>query len=216
MDFLHIDPRELFQNPWNTNVVAPSEMEKLKASLSRHGWVRPVMVRETDFGHEILGGQHRVEAAIELGHETVPVVNLGRISDQKAKEVGLIDNARYGQDDALGLAELLKDLGGAKAMAEFLPIGDEELASLSTDFDDDDIEDLLNDDEGDEDAPEPSKPTKTHQIMRFKVPLSDADNVTDFFERVMREQGFDEADSLTNAGDALVWLVNDMNNGESA
>lgn len=213
MDFLQLDPRELFPNPWNTNVVAPSEMEKLKASLIRHGWVRPVLVRETDFGHEILGGQHRVEAAVELGHEIVPAVNLGPISDQKAKEVGLIDNARYGQDDALGLSELLAELGGAQAMAEFLPIGEEELASLATDFDDDDIDDLLNDGE-EEESPEPSKPTKTHQIMRFKVPLSDADNVTDFFERVMREQGFDEADSLTNAGDALVWLVNDLNNGE--
>ena len=99
-------------------------------------------------------------------------------------------------------------LGGVFEMAEFLPIGDVEMAALSTQIDDDEIENLLSDAPEDKGGEEPEKkPSKTHQIMRFKVPIEDADDVTDHFEKIMQEQGFTEADSLTNAGDALVWLI---------
>ena len=205
MKLLNIDPKDLSPNPWNTNQVDPDNMERLSASLERHGWVKPALVRETALGFQILGGQHRVEAAIDLGHDTVPVINLGDISDVKAKEIGLIDNARYGQDDALELAELLTDLGGPDALAVFLPIGEEDLANLATEIDDEDIDDLLNGD--DEPSEKQEKPKKTHQIMRFKIPVADADEVQDFFEKIMDNQDFTEADSLTNAGDALLHVV---------
>jgi len=206
MNLTDVAPELLTPNPWNTNKVSPESRVKLSASLERHGWVKPVIARETPLGLQILGGQHRVEAAVELGYDTVPVINLGEVDDNRAKEIGLIDNARYGQDDAIGLAELLADLGGAPLMAEFLPIGVEELAMLGTDIDDDEIENLLSDDNEAPNEPE-SKPTKTHQIMRFKVALQDADVVEDFFEKVMNWQDFTEADSLTNAGDALVYVA---------
>jgi len=209
MNLQQIDPSDLNPNQFNTNVVAPAEMEKLTASLERYGWVRPVLARRTDDGLEILGGQHRVEAARELGHDTVPVIILEDISDTRAREIGLIDNARYGQDDAIGLAELLEEVGGAQMMSEFLPIGEDDLASLTTDIDDDEIENLLSDDEP-VDTSERQKPVKTHQIMRFKVPISDADKVQDFFERIMDFQDFTDGDSLTNAGDALVYAVSSL------
>lgn len=202
----NVNPAELSPNPWNTNQVGPDNMERLTASLERHGWVKPVLARRTDDGLQILGGQHRVEAAISLGHDTVPVIILEDVSDDRAKEIGLIDNARYGEDDAIGLSELLSELGGAGQMAEFLPISDAELAMLGTQMDEDDIDDLLGETDTRPD-PEPSRPVKTHQVMRFKVPLADVDEVTEFFERIMREQGFTESDSLTNAGDALTWAA---------
>lgn len=214
MNLQHINPKDLRPNPWNTNSVPPDAMEKLVASLERHGWVRPVLARKNGPSLEILGGQHRVEAAKELGHETVPVIVLENVSDDRAKEIGLIDNARYGEDDANGLASLMEELGGVMKMAEFLPIGEAEIAALSTEFTDDDIENLLSDDDKNDKDPEEEvkKPTKTHQIMRFKVPIGDADEVKDVFDKIMSDQGFEDQDSLTNAGDALVWLVKDMQN----
>ena len=208
MNLQQISPNDLRPNPWNTNSVPPDAMEKLVASLERHGWVKPVIARHSGACLEILGGQHRVEAAKQLGHDTVPVIVLEDVSDHRAKEIGLIDNARYGEDDATGLAELLEELGGVFEMAEFLPIGDVEMAALSTTIDDDEIENLLNEEPEEKAGEEPEKkPSKTHQIMRFKVPIGDADEVSDRIEKVMNEQGFTEADSLTNAGDALVWLI---------
>lgn len=215
MNLQNINPALLSPNPWNTNQVAPDEMEKLTASLERHGWVRPILARETEDGLQILGGQHRVEAAGELGHDTVPVVNLGRISDVKAKEIGLIDNARYGQDDAIGLAELIADLGGTKAISSFLPFDDAELAALSTEIGDDEIENLLEENDSDPNPDDAQKKSaKTHQMMRFKVPIKDADSVQGFIETVMSAQGFDDGDSLTNAGDALVHVAQTFVSGD--
>tara|TARA_R110000851_G_scaffold59347_11_gene137440 strand:- start:25605 stop:26249 length:645 start_codon:yes stop_codon:yes gene_type:complete len=210
MDLQHIDPADLRPNPWNTNSVPPDAQEKLKASLERHGWIKPVLARRNGAGLEILGGQHRVEAAKDLGHETVPVLVLENVTDVRAKEIGLIDNARYGEDNANDLAKLMEELGGVMEMSQFLPIGDAEIAALSTEFDDDIIENLLEDkaDEKDKEEPAP-KATRTHQIMRFKVPIEDADQVKDKFDKIMEDQGFTEGDSLSNVGDALVWLMKD-------
>ena len=65
---------------------------------------------------EILGGEHRWKAAQQLGMAEVPVWNVGVITDEHAKKIGLVDNARYGEDDLLGLAGLLKELGNAEGV----------------------------------------------------------------------------------------------------
>lgn len=208
MEITHLRPGDLQPNPWNTNEVSPEGMERLCASLERNGWVRPIVAREIEGSYQILGGQHRVEAARYLGYDTVPVVVLHDISDNRAKEIGLIDNARYGEDDAVGLAELIADLGGAQELGTFLPIGDEELFTLSTEIDDENIDDLIDgvDDER-ERVEEKPKTVKTHRVMRFKVAIEDGDAITDMLETVMREQGLTDSDALTNAGDALVFVM---------
>ena len=104
-------PERLSPNPWNTNVVSPENQQKLNASIKRFGMFKPIVVREIDGTLEIIGGQHRWEAAVEMKLPEVPVVNLGRITDKKAKEISLVDNGRYGADDTLQLAELLDDIG---------------------------------------------------------------------------------------------------------
>lgn len=209
MQLQHIPPDHLLPNPWNTNRVSAEGMEKLARSLQRNGWVKPVIARDLDGTLQILGGQHRVEAALDLGMSTVPVLNLGVMEDGRAKEIGLIDNARYGADDASELAELIADLGGAKEIGEFLPFTDAELAALGTVIEDDDIDDLLDGDEDqDKTKPDPTtKPQKTHQTMRMKVPVEDADMVSELLGEIMSDQGFTESDSLTNAGDALVFMA---------
>ena len=45
-----------------------------------------------------------------------------------------------------------------------------------------------------------------YQVMRFKVPVDDADFVRGVIDGICERQGFISSDSLTNAGDALVWL----------
>lgn len=211
MKLKHVDPRGLSPNPWNPNKVSPEGMERLTESLRRHGWVKPVLVRELDGDIlEILGGQHRVEAAIALRQAEVPVLNLGKIADDRAKEIGLIDNARYGADDADALAEIIEEIGGKDAVAEFLPFSDAELASLVTDVSDDDIDDLVEGDENDSKPEKPEPSRKTHSVMRFKVSVEDEDLVRELVEEVKLEQGFVEDDDLTNAGDALVYIAKQL------
>jgi ParB-like chromosome segregation protein Spo0J len=203
-----IEPGKLKGNPWNTNVVSPDAEVKLEASIKRFGMFKPVIVRELADGTlQIIGGEHRAEAAIRMGMSQVPVINLGKIDDKKAKELSLVDNSRYGADDTLQLAELLEGLGSADELASFMPYTENDIASIfsSINIALDDL-DISDDDETTPSIPS-ERPLQTHQIMRFKVPVDDIADITDMIEKTMKTQKFTESDSLTNAGDALVYLL---------
>lgn len=214
-EHLDIDPRLIRPNPWNTNIVSHENELKIQESLKRHGFFRPVVVRETDNlprgEYQSLGGWHRVEQATDLGFETVPVINLGPISDARAKEISLLDNARYGHDDALGLAQLVKDLDGLD-LAMVMPWAQSDLdgftASLSVNVEDLDLDDApLAPDDLDKVEQAPTKEPKTHDILRFKVSLQDAARARAIVGGTMKAQGFSHADDLTNAGDALMHIL---------
>ncbi|WP_199153560.1 ParB/RepB/Spo0J family partition protein [Chromobacterium sp. ASV23] len=206
---LSVNPNTLTPNPWNTNHCTPDAEQKIRNSIKRFGLFKPIIVRELADGTlQILGGEHRWRAALDLGLVEVPIINLGRIHDRRAKEIGLVDNGRYGEDNMTELALLLKELG-ADEVAEFMPYTDADLTAIfSTETIN--LDDLLLPDETPEDPeiPEPSAaPAQTHQLLRFKVPFDDADRITAIIEKVMRDQGYTDEDSLSNAGNALVHLL---------
>jgi len=212
MRFETMDPRQIQPNPWNSNVVSHENEEKLRASIERHGMFKPVIVRELADGTiESVGGWHRAEQAIELGYPEVPVCNLGQISDEKAKEISLADNARFGIDDTLKLSQILETLDTA-AMEYVLPWTNQDIkaltASLSVDIDDLDLDEPTIDDGDDEpeEAPAP-KVTKTHQTLRFRNSIQDAARIANLINKTMQDQGFTKEDDLTNAGDALAFLL---------
>lgn len=213
-DFFTAAVGELRKNPWNTNKVSPENEAKIRSSILRNGIFKPILVRQVpgEDGYEIIGGEHRWEQAVELGYAEVPVCNLGEISEIQAKEIGLIDNARYGADDTLGLAELLKEIGDADVLQDFLPYGQSDIdaifSSVTIALDD------LGIDENFEATPETAaeeapleRAPKTHTIMRFKISLGDAERITALIARTQRDEGLTTADELTNAGDALVHLL---------
>lgn len=207
------DPKDLAPNPWNTNRVGPENMKKLKQSITDLGFVTAVVVRElADGSLQILGGHHRVEAAVELGLVEVPVLNLGAIPDDKAKKIGLVDNSRYGTDDTIRLAELLASLGSdSDELANFLPFSDTDFDTIrrSVEIDIDDLQMHM-----DEDDQEPEvrpdraeKPQKTHDLLRFRVGLSNAEKINQLIEKTIKREGLTGDDELTAAGDALALLL---------
>lgn len=203
-----VHPDTLVPNTWNSNIVSPENEAKLDASLKRFGVFKPVIVRELADGTlQIIGGEHRAQSASRLGYSKIPVVNLGVISDKKAKEISLVDNDRFGEDDSFKLSELIGSLGSMEEVASFTTFTDADLDSIFTSssiaLDELDALSLPSDEV---DLPK-EKATQTHQIMRFKVPLKDVDAVTQKIEKAIKVQGFDDSDSLTNAGDALVHLL---------
>jgi ParB-like chromosome segregation protein Spo0J len=214
---LQVDPATLKPNPWNTNVVSPENERKLDASLKRRGLFKPILVRQLEDGSlEILGGEHRRDAAVRVGLNPVPVFNLGAMSDAQAKEIGLLDNSRYGVDDSLELAELLKGLGDVDQLSSFLPWSENDLRSIfaSVDIDVDELglaEKVLEEPEAE---PPSAKAPKTHTMMRFKVPLGDAERIAQLIARTQKRFGYTTADDLTNAGDALVHLLNGADTDE--
>lgn len=212
--FSNVDPNLLAPNPWNTNQLSPDAEDKIDVSLQRNGLFKPILVRELEDGAlQIIGGEHRWESAKRLNYETIPICNLGPITELQAKEIGIIDNARYGADDTLPFAELLKEIGAAAELTTFLPFGDQDLALLFSSADIA-LDDLGIDEafEKDQDEPEPpaAKAAKTHTVMRFKIALLDAEKITALIARTQRAQGLTSSDELTNAGDALVHLLVDQ------
>ena len=203
-----IKTEDLVPNPWNTNLVAPDNQAKIEASVQRYGMFKPLVCRTLHDGRkEIIGGQHRWEAAKALGIENVAIVDLGVIDDKRAKEISLIDNSRYGTDDNLKLSEVLKELGD---VSDVMPISNKELEEIFTastiDLDALDKIEEEADKEAEEVAEEVTKTKPSTQVMRFKVPVGDAEFVQNVINNICKLQGFIGSDSLTNAGDALVFL----------
>lgn len=212
------DPR-LRPNPWNTNVVSPENEAKIEKSLEELGAFKPIIVREIDdesgelggaTALEILGGEHRWRAAQRSGLDALPVYNLGRIPDDQAKKISLVDNARYGVDDSLQLGELLKEIGPIEDLQEFLPYSDVDLSAIfaASDIALDDL-DLEEPERREASTPAETatRAAKTHTIMRFKVLNKDAERIAATLGKVMKRQSFTSADELTNAGDALVHVL---------
>lgn len=199
-------------NGWNTNVVTPENEIKIKESINRFGLFKPILVRNGNDGlQEIIGGEHRWMVAKKMGYETVPVISLGDIDDKTAKEIGLVDNGRYGEDDGLQLSELLRSIGPIEEVSSFLPYSGEEMKDMfkltdSINFDDLNF-DGLEDDIKTEASETSRKAPKTHVMVRFNVPIEDYDDLMERIEEIIRANGFDGDDSQTNAGNALVYAL---------
>ena len=210
---IHIEyraPSELRPNPWNSNHVGPEMEAKLEASIKEFGFIRPILCRRLEDGSlQILGGEHRTRKAEQMGIEEVPVVILVNVNDKRAKAMGLVDNGQYGNDDALKLSEILGDIGAD--LLGLLPFNEQDLAGIfsSTSVDLDDLGfDDKDEDHGELDTPAP-RATLTHQVMRFKVPVEDAEGVEKFIQAVVKSRGYSsEQDSMVQVGMALVDIVN--------
>ena len=214
MQFEWVNPESLIPNPWNTNHLTPEAELKLEISIARNDMFKPVLIRSLEDGtHQLLGGAHRAAAALRMGKPTIPAINLGVISDIKAKEISVIDNARYGYDDASALSALLEEIGSFSELASFMPFDVSQLDAMSAvrgvDIESIDLDNLDLDEESADPIETMTRAPKTHVVMRFKVPIDDQSVIESRIKRVISEQELSDSDSLVNAGDALVWLIRD-------
>lgn len=212
---LQVEVARLRPNPWNTNSVGAQNFEKLKGSIEKLGFFKPILARELDGGQfEILGGEHRWRAAMEQGISTVPVVSVGKISDLVAKQMSLVDNERYGEDDQVALQRLIEEIQSELdyQLSEIAPYDDELAATLARESAID-LEMLEALSRGDEEPIEKDSREKAervgaeHQTMRFKVTFDASDRVTETIKSIIKEQAINTGNDMENAGEALVWLV---------
>lgn len=114
---LQVEVANLRPNPWNTNSVGAQNFEKLKGSIEKLGFFKPILARELDGGvFEILGGEHRWRAAMEQGISTVPVISVGKINDLVAKQMSLVDSGgNVGAAGAAATGRLGTMYGGGAA-----------------------------------------------------------------------------------------------------
>lgn len=194
MENFKISPFELNSNPWNSNKVSRENLEKLKKSLSSLGSFKPVIVRQlSDESYEILAGFHRVEAAKELGWSEIEVKNLGPLSDQRAKEISIIDNTRYGEDDAELLEQLISSMD-----TEFIQDAIPEIEELEFP----EIEEDLS--EFEEKVREERTEEEGVKTLKFRYDdLDQADEIEDKLLIVARDNGYYFADGYADLSKAL-------------
>ena len=107
MDIENVDPRTLVPADYNPRKITDRQRAALEQSLDEFGFVQPIVVN-TKTGC-IVGGHQRLNAALALGHKTVPVVRVDlEVDREKALNVAL--NKISGEWDYPALIDLLADL----------------------------------------------------------------------------------------------------------
>lgn len=145
-----VDINEVCFNPWNPKVKRSKEYEKVKESVRINGLSMPIVVREINddnFKYQVLDGEQRLTAALDLGFDKIWIVDLGEVSDEEAKSKTIwMEMAVPFDQEQLGklLVELVDKVE--------LPYSDNEIevisgVSLVSEDDEDFTDDLFDDSE---------------------------------------------------------------------
>jgi ParB family chromosome partitioning protein len=67
------------------------DLEDLVASIEKHGVLEPLLVRRRNGGYELVSGERRFHAAMQVGLSELPCIEL-EVSDQRALEIALVEN----------------------------------------------------------------------------------------------------------------------------
>jgi len=88
----------------------PEKMAQLVHSVREYGILEPLLVRSLDDGYELVAGERRLRAAIELGLTEVPIISK-ELSDRQALQVALLENLQREDlnpvEETEGILELL-------------------------------------------------------------------------------------------------------------
>lgn len=218
---LWLDPDELSPNSWNPNSVGIEEMEKLKNSLKNNGFFKPVLYRTlADGTKEIIGGEHRIIAASELGVQ-IPTINIGEVDDVTAKKLTLMDNDSYGENDSTKLAKVLQDLESAgEAITEEMTYSEDQLADLLNMTVDVSLEELDELDDLDlTSPPEQEKPNDINddsesifKTFKMRVNIEDSEDFSDMVETMISELNIEESDPSIARAQVFMHLLKEATN----
>lgn len=97
----------------NPQFLTPSQMQALKKSIERDGFLSPILVRPMKGGRfEIVSGNHRALAAQELGMKEIPAI-VSTMDDQKSRRIAINLNTIHGEPPAELIAPFLSELDDA-------------------------------------------------------------------------------------------------------
>lgn len=196
------DPKTLVPNDWNPNQMSAENEQKLFASMDE-GEFKPLIVRELESGTlEILGGEHRLQYYIQRGKEA-PYINLGKISDERAKQITVADNVRYGYDDQYLLNEIYREL--EDVAVETLPLDEEELQEImgSTSVDLDDLDDIDDIETPSRDKSSRDNDLKLYKPVRVRVNIDFHEEFESRLNRVVDLLNLEDSDTAINRGEAI-------------
>ncbi len=139
MEVKIVNVNDLKPHPKNPRIHPDSAIEKLERSIKEFGWTNPILVSKDGY---ILAGHARFKAAKKAGMEEVPVIYLP-LEGAKAEAYMIADNRL--QEETEWDKELLKEL--VRQL-------DDDIDSMITGFEGDEIDKLLGELEVEKEEPE--------------------------------------------------------------
>ncbi|MBI4783614.1 MAG: ParB/RepB/Spo0J family partition protein [Oscillatoriophycideae cyanobacterium NC_groundwater_1537_Pr4_S-0.65um_50_18] len=87
-----VSPRSITTREQPRHYFDPDKLEQLVRSIAQHGILEPLLVRPLKTNHyELVAGERRYRAALQLGLPEVPVV-IRQLNDNEALQLALIEN----------------------------------------------------------------------------------------------------------------------------
>ena len=110
---IHVDPKTLKLLEVNARFMRHEEFQRLVANVKKDGQLTsaPFAARNADGTYEVLSGNHRVQAAIAAGLESIPcIITDDELSKEQRIAIQLSHNAIVGQDDPDTLKKLYDEI----------------------------------------------------------------------------------------------------------
>jgi hypothetical protein len=137
---------EVRPNTWNPKEKETKEYNHVLESIKRSGQDMPILVRENN-GYEVLDGEQRYTAMVELGFEEIWVYNKGQVSDEEAKATTIWWQVQV-PFEQIKLAHLVTELSALNVLMPFTQEEIDNFKQLATfDFSDYDKDFEHNEDE---------------------------------------------------------------------
>lgn len=106
----------------NPQYLTEAQMEGLKSSIQRDGFLAPIVVRKRPRDtFEILSGNHRVMAVRELNHKEIACVLIHPCTDAQAARIAMNMNTVHGDPNVELIAPFLSTLDDITLKEIFLP-----------------------------------------------------------------------------------------------
>jgi len=127
-EVLALDPLSVQPNPEQPRKTwREQDLGELKTSIEREGVLQPILVRKVGDSYQLVAGERRLRAAIELGLESIPALSVA-IDSERLLEVALIENLQRQDLNPIELAQAYGRLMGLRdwtqeALAEALGVG---------------------------------------------------------------------------------------------
>jgi ParB-like chromosome segregation protein Spo0J len=185
MQILWRNPNELRPHEGNARVHSEDQVNQIAASITEFGFNQPVLL-DGDGG--IIAGHGRVRAALVLGLDSIPTIDLSHLDEVSKRAYIIADNkiALNSEWDATALASELDKLNSDDVDLALLGFSIDELASIS---------------EGDMgrqvDPVDQDQPQKINFTIQFNVIFDDEEQQSDWYSLVkyLKDQ-YPEAETL--------------------
>ena len=85
-------------------------LEELKQSITENGVIQPITVRKMDDGFELISGERRLRAVLELEYKRIPAYVMEVDSEEKMLELALVENIQREDLNPIELARAYDQL----------------------------------------------------------------------------------------------------------